>query len=55
MTDVELALKGFINELLEQKHIVYHSASNSSYWAVHIDDILELAEKYNIRLKDDEG
>lgn len=49
---VELAIKGFIEELLKKKNIEYHSASNTNYWVVYVDDILELANKYGIELED---
>lgn len=50
MTVVELALKAFINELISNSRQIMHSASNTYYSVVYLDDIYELANKYGIEL-----
>lgn len=47
---IELVLKGFIKELINKVERIEHSASNTYYSIVYLDDIYELAKKYGIKL-----
>lgn len=51
MTVTELALKGFISELLKQADWIELSASARSFQIVYVDDIKELAEKYGMEME----
>ena len=52
MNTFDLALKAFINELLKQAQWIEHSASNSYFQVVYVDDIKELAQKYGVEIEE---